>query len=75
MPAGKDSSLAGSSTLAIAHRREATSFLPDAESALAEFHHATPHTKDKIATQNRADTALMIRIALSIVLGPLYRLH
>jgi len=41
MPGGKDSSLAGNSTLTIAHGRGTASFLAVAES-IAELHDATP---------------------------------
>src|SRR5258708_19403954 len=67
IPGGKDSSPAGNSTRTIAHCRGATSFLPAAESALAELHHTTSHAKDNIATENRTDTKLMNRTFLSIV--------
>src|SRR5258708_6693212 len=67
IPGGKASSLAGNSTRTIAHCRGATSFLPVAESALAEFHHATSHAKDNIAPENRTDAKLVNRTFLSMV--------
>jgi hypothetical protein len=66
-PGGKDSSLAGISTLTIAHCREAATRLSDGEAAFAEFHHPTPFTKQNIVTADMTDTKVIVRAFLCIV--------
>jgi hypothetical protein len=63
-PAGKGSSVAGNSTLTVAHCLEAALCL--SEAAFAEFHDATPFTNNNIVTADMTNTKLINRAFLCI---------